>query len=176
MQSVSNAIRAPRLFSPRVEQPVFENLLLCVKCFKDGGYKQKQTNTVKEYKPSTTSAAPSKFGGGGMKCYECKTTVYAAEAISYEKKLFHSDCLKCKHCSKKVTASGAEAKRTGEEIEVYCKKCWGELGLNRASVALKKSADASDAGSSEEPAAASYEEPAAEEPAAEEPEQAAAEE
>jgi cysteine/glycine-rich protein len=150
---------------------VFESLLLCVKCFKDGGYKQKQTNTVKEYKPSTTNAAPSKFGGGGQKCYECNTTVYAAEAISYEKKLFHGDCLKCKNCAKKVSASGAEAKRTGDEIEVYCKKCWGELGLNRASVALKKSADSSsaDAGNyaaAEEPAAASYEEPAAE-PAAE---------
>jgi len=64
-----------------------------------------------------------------------------------------------------VTPSGAEAKRIGEEIEVYCKKCWGELGLNRASVALKKSAeDSSSAASAEEPAA--YEEPAAE-PAAE---------
>jgi len=102
---------------------VFENLLLCVKCFKDGGYKQKQTNTVKEYKPSTTSSAPSKFGGGGQKCYECNTTVYAAEAISYEKKLFHSDCLKCKNCSKKVSPSGSEAKRTGDDIEVYRKKC-----------------------------------------------------
>jgi len=154
---------------------VFETLLLCVKCFKDGGYKQKQTNTVKEYKPSSASAAPSKFGGGGAKCYTCNTTVYAAEAISYEKKLFHGDCLKCRNCSKKVSPSGAEAKHTGEEIEVYCKKCWGELGLNRASVALKKSADASDAGSAEEPPA-SYEEPAAE-PVAEstyaEPEQVA---
>jgi len=129
---------------------VFENLLLCVKCFKDGGYKQKQTNTVKEYKPSSASSAPSKFGGGGQKCYGCQTTVYAAEAISYEKKLFHSDCLKCKNCSKKVTPSGSEAKRTGDEIEVYCKKCWGELGLNRASVALKKeSSAASDAGAEE---------------------------
>jgi len=75
--------------------------------------------------------------------------------------------LKCKNCAKKVTPSGSEAKRTGDEIEVYCKKCWGELGLNRASVALKKSADASDSGNAEEPAA-SYEEPAAsyEEPAA----------
>jgi cysteine/glycine-rich protein len=142
---------------------VFESLLLCVKCFKDGGYKQKQTNTVKEYKPSTASAAPSKFGGGGAKCYTCNTTVYAAEAISYEKKLFHGDCLKCRNCSKKVSPSGAEARRIeGDEIEVYCKKCWGELGLNRASVALKKSADAG--GSSEEPAASSYEEPAAAEP------------
>jgi len=98
-----------------------------------------------------------------------------------KKKLFHSDCLKCRNCSKKVTPSGAEAKRIGEEIEVYCKKCWGELGLNRASVALKKSADASDSSSNaaaEESAA--YEEPAAE-PAAEsyaepEAEPAAAEE
>jgi cysteine/glycine-rich protein len=161
---------------------VFETLLLCVKCFKDGGYKQKQTNTVKEYKPSSASAAPSKFGGGGQKCYTCNTTVYAAEAISYEKKLFHGDCLKCRHCSKKISPSGAEAKHVGDEIEVYCKKCWGELGLNRASVALKKSADASSPEPQEEPAAAapaSYEheqpasEPAAEEPYAE-PEQAAA--
>jgi len=132
---------------------VFEDKLLCVKCFKDGGYKQKQTNTVKEYKPSTTSAAPSKFGGGGQKCYTCNTTVYAAEAISYEKKLFHGDCLKCRNCSKKITPSGAEAKHSGDEIEVYCKKCWGELGLNRASVALKKSGDADSAAASEEPAA-----------------------
>jgi cysteine/glycine-rich protein len=143
---------------------VFESLLLCVKCFKDGGYKQKQTNTVKEYKPSSASAAPSKFGGGGAKCYTCQTTVYAAEAISYEKKLFHGDCLKCRNCSKKVSPSGAEARRIeGDEIEVYCKKCWGELGLNRASVALKKSSDSSSAGS-EEPAASGYEEPAAAEP------------
>jgi len=158
---------------------VFETLLLCVKCFKDGGYKQKQSNTVKEYKPSSASAAPSKFGGGGQKCYTCNTTVYAAEAISYEKKLFHGDCLKCRNCSKKITPSGAEAKHVGDEIEVYCKKCWGELGLNRASVALKKSADASSDAHAEEPAAASYEEPASEQPAAEEtyaePEQAAAE-
>jgi cysteine/glycine-rich protein len=164
---------------------VFENLLLCVKCFKDGGYKQKQTNTVKEYKPSTTSSAPSKFGGGGQKCYECNTTVYAAEAISYEKKLFHSDCLKCKNCSKKVSPSGSEAKRTGDDIEVYCKKCWGELGLNRASVALKKSADADASGSvAEEPAAAneaapeeaSYEAPAeSAESSYQEPEQAPSE-
>jgi len=156
---------------------VFENLLLCVKCFKDGGYKQKQTNTVKEYKPSSASAAPSKFGGGGQKCYTCNTTVYAAEAISYEKKLFHSDCLKCLHCSKKLSPSGAEAKRTGDEIEVYCKKCWGELGLNRASVALKKSADSSSGNAAEEPASSGgYEEPAAAEPAAEPEAEPAAEE
>jgi len=72
-----------------------------------------------------------------------------------------------------VTPSGAEAKRIGEEIEVYCKKCWGELGLNRASVALKKSADASSDASgyvADEPAV-SEEQPVAEVAKAEEPEQ-----
>jgi len=71
-----------------------------------------------------------------------------------------------------VSPSGAEAKRIGEEIEVYCKKCWGELGLNRASVALKKSAEPSEAAAYEEPA----QEPIAEEPAAEYAAEAASEE
>jgi len=96
-----------------------------------------------------------------------------------KKKLFHSDCLKCGNCSKKVSPSGAEAKRTGDEIEVYCKKCWGELGLNRASVALKKSADASSDSAhhaSEDHGASASSEQAHEYAAAAEPEYAAAEE
>jgi cysteine/glycine-rich protein len=120
---------------------VYEAQLLCTKCFKDGGYERKQANTAREYKASTSSA-PSKFGGGGAKCYTCNTTVYAAEAISYEKKSFHSDCFKCKNCSKKMSPSGAEAKHLGDEIEVYCKKCWGDLGLNRAHLNAKSDGSA----------------------------------
>jgi cysteine/glycine-rich protein len=162
----------------------FEDKLLCSKCFADGGYRQKQAASASKKtdgKPATSSA-PSKFGGGGQKCYGCQTTVYAAEAIAYEKKLFHGDCFKCKNCAKKVSPSGAEAKRSGDEIDVFCKKCWGELGLNRASVALKKSADSTTESSSSEGAqdAGSYEasnEAPAEYAAAEEtPEAAAAEE
>jgi cysteine/glycine-rich protein len=130
---------------------VYESQLLCTKCFKDGGYERKQANSAREYKPSS-SAAPSKFGGGGNKCYACGTTVYAAETLSYEKKPFHSDCFKCKNCSKKITPSGAEAKHTGDEIEVYCKKCWGDLGLNRAHINKKE--DAAPAAAASEPAAA----------------------
>jgi cysteine/glycine-rich protein len=140
---------------------VYESQLLCTKCFKDGGYERKQANTARDYKPSA-SAAPSKFGGGGAKCYSCGTTVYAAETLSYEKKPFHGDCFKCKNCSKKLQPSGAEAKHTGDDIEVYCKKCWGDLGLNRAQ--LNKKDDAA----SSAPAADSYAAPAAAEPAAEE--------
>jgi len=141
---------------------VFETQLLCTKCFKDGGYERKQAQTAKEYKPSTSSA-PSKFGGGGSKCYTCGTTVYAAEAISYEKKAFHGDCFKCRNCSKKISPSGAEAKHIGDEIEVYCKKCWGDLGLNRAHINKPAAggAEAAPAAASEPAPAAEYEEPAA---------------
>jgi cysteine/glycine-rich protein len=144
---------------------VYESQLLCTKCFKDGGYERKQANSAREYKP-TTSSGPSKFGGGGSKCYGCGNTVYAAETLSYEKKAFHGDCFKCKNCGKKMNSSGAEAKHTGDEIEVYCKKCWGDLGLNRAHINVK-GAEAAQAAA---PAAAA---PAAEAPAAEAPAEAA---
>jgi len=140
---------------------VFESQLLCTKCFKDGGYERKQANTAREYKPSTSSG-PSKFGGGGAKCYSCGQTVYAAETLSYEKKPFHGDCFKCKNCGKKMSPSGAEAKHTGDEIEVYCKKCWGELGLNRAHVNPKADSSSAPATASEAPAAEYAEEPVAE--------------
>jgi cysteine/glycine-rich protein len=113
---------------------IFEDKLHCSKCFEAGGYRTKQAATAQRVVKTTTSSGPSKFGGGGSKCYTCQTTVYAAEAISYEKKAFHGDCFKCRNCSKKLSPSGAEAKHIGDEIEVYCKKCWGELGLNRANV------------------------------------------
>jgi cysteine/glycine-rich protein len=140
---------------------LFEEKLYCTKCFDAGGFRTKQAATASKANHSgAASSAPSKFGGGGAKCYGCNTTVYAAEAISYEKKSFHSDCFKCKNCSKKMSPSGAEAKKTGDEIEVYCRKCWGDLGLNRAQVnnvkrddAPAASADSSEAEPAAEPVA-----------------------
>lgn len=153
----------------------FEDAIFCTKCFSDGGYARKQTATAKVGGGGGGGAATnSKFGGGGSKCYACEKTVYAAETIQYEKKPFHDACFKCKNCAKKVNPSGAEAKKTGDEIEVYCSKCWKDLGLNRA----KLDAGGAGAEAAEEPAAAeeaaeeaaeaAAEEPAAEEPAAEE--------
>jgi cysteine/glycine-rich protein len=142
---------------------LFEEKLYCTKCFEAGGFRTKQAATASKANfTASASSAPSKFGGGGAKCYGCNLTVYAAEALSYEKKSFHGDCFKCKNCSKKMAASGAEAKKTGDEIEVYCRKCWGDLGLNRAHVNVKAAESASSAPPAEaEPAA----EPAADAPA-----------
>jgi len=146
---------------------LFEEKLFCTKCFEVGGYRTKQAATASRATGTGSSAAgPSKFGGGGAKCYDCQKTVYAAEAISYEKKSFHSDCFKCKNCTKKLSPSGAEARHTGDEIEVYCRKCWGELGLNRAKTSAKTEASA-DAEAAPE-ASYSAEEPAAEAAPAEE--------
>jgi len=148
---------------------VFEEKLYCSKCFEIGGFRAKQAATAQKAGTGVKApSGPSKFGGGGAKCYSCNLTVYAAEAISYEKKSFHVDCLKCKNCSKKVMPAGAEARHIGDDIEVYCKKCWGELGLGRAQLNVSKAADPAPAAASPTPAAvdpAPADEPA---PAAEE--------
>merc|ERR1719453_1051038 len=109
----------------------FEGQLYCTKCFDVGGFRQKQASTAKKATGSGTSnAMASKFGGGGTKCYVCEKTVYPAELVSFEKNAFHSECFKCKHCSKKMTTSTAEGKKLeGGGVDAYCKKCWGELGL-----------------------------------------------
>jgi len=148
---------------------VFEEKLYCTKCFESGGFRVKQAATAQKVVPGAKSAssAPSKFGGGGIKCYSCNLTVYAAEGISYEKKIFHVDCLKCKNCSKKIMPAGAEARHTGDEIDVYCKKCWGELGLGRAQLLNTKVADPTPGGAASayaaDPAPAEDPAPAAEE-------------
>lgn len=116
-------------------------LLLCSKCFQGGGYNIKQAKQASANAGSSGASAnpmASKFGGGGTKCYVCDKTVYPAEMIAYEKKAFHNDCFKCKHCSVKVSPSGAEAKKDGDSLDVYCKKCWSEQGLNRAQLAKKE--------------------------------------
>lgn len=122
---------------------IFEDLLYCSKCFKEGGFKQKQNQTVRNFTPSAGSDTASKFGGSGIKCYVCTKTVYQAENVSFEKKSFHPECFKCKHCSKKLaSASDAEGKRNPNEtdfdVDVYCKKCWKELGLHMAQVSSPK--------------------------------------
>jgi len=133
---------------------VFEEKLYCSKCFEAGGFRAKQAATAQKAGTGVKApSGPSKFGGGGAKCYSCNTTVYAAEAISYEKKSFHVDCLKCKNCSKKVMPAGAEARHIGDDIEVYCKKCWGELGLGRAQLNTTKASDPAPAAAAPTPAA-----------------------
>lgn len=105
----------------------YEEKLYCKQCFAAGGYSQKQRNVKWVPKTSSGGAAgpPSRFGGGGNPCTVCTKTVYPAEAISYEKKIYHADCFKCKTCEKKVTGAAAAA----YDGDIYCKKCFSDGGF-----------------------------------------------
>jgi len=112
----------------------FDDKLFCTKCFDSEGYRHKQAKVTKGT-TGTTDSRFAKFGGGGAKCVRCTKTVYPAETVSFEKNVFHGDCFQCLNCNKKMTPSGAEGQKQPDgSVNVYCRKCWGELGMNRAQV------------------------------------------
>lgn len=113
---------------------MFEDKVYCDKCFSQGGYREKQMKQgVTEKKPVTYSAKFSKFGGGGNKCKVCAKTVYPAETVSFEKDSYHVDCFTCNNCNSKMKPIAAEYKKVDGKVEnIWCKKCFLELGLNRA--------------------------------------------
>lgn len=104
----------------------FEDKVYCKMCFQKGGFSQKQRN-VKWTPKESSGAAPSKFGGGGTPCTICTKSVYPAEALSFEKKIYHVDCFACTTCSKRTTPSNAAA----YEDKIYCKKCFAEGGFTQ---------------------------------------------
>jgi len=123
-----------KLSSAAAAGGAYEGNAICKKCWKDNNYTAKQrevTHTVKSGSTATDSRF-AKFGGGGQKCYQCQKTVFPAEAIAYEKHQYHADCFKCKNCGAKQSVGKAQHKNTGDDVDVYCGKCWTELGLGRA--------------------------------------------
>lgn len=99
----------------------FDSKIFCSHCFQKGGYAQKQRNVKWTKKESKSNALASKFGGGGNPCVVCSKTVYPAEQVSYEKKIYHLACFKCKTCNKKING-GANAASYNDDL--YCKKCF----------------------------------------------------
>eukprot|EP01124_Arcella_intermedia_P020598 TRINITY_DN28085_c0_g1_i1.p1 TRINITY_DN28085_c0_g1~~TRINITY_DN28085_c0_g1_i1.p1 ORF type:complete len:149 (-),score=28.33 TRINITY_DN28085_c0_g1_i1:37-483(-) len=63
----------------------------------------------------------SKFGGG-EKCARCLKTVYANEKSIAAGKNWHTACLKCPDCNKRLDATIL----TERDGEVYCKACYGK--------------------------------------------------
>jgi len=127
----------------------FDGVLFCKQCFQKGGYHQKQRNVVwtkAENLSPDAASAPSKFGGGGVKCTVCEKTVYAAETVSFEKKPYHGECFKCTTCTKKMTPAGAAV----FEEKLYCSKCFDTGGFR-----AKQAATAQKAGTGTKPASSS---------------------
>lgn len=50
-------------------------------------------------------------------CFLCKKLVYFNERVLFDKKIFHTDCFRCKQCKCKLTNSNAA--RLGDDY--YCK-------------------------------------------------------
>jgi len=108
---------------------MFEEKVYCTLCFERGGYREKQLKAgVVKKEGSTADPRFAKFGGGGNKCRTCGETVYPAETIAFEGNMYHQKCFVCLHCKKEVDSSAAE--HNGPDV--YCKRCFHELGLNRA--------------------------------------------
>lgn len=126
----------------------YEGKIYCKQCFTRGGYTQKQRNVKwKKKEGSATSAVASKFGGGGSNCKVCQKTVYPAEALSYEKEVYHQACFVCTHdklgdgvaCGKKMTSSGA----ANFDDKLYCTQCFETGGYRQKQSKIKKSTSSS---------------------------------
>lgn len=109
----------------------YDNNTLCRPCWNKGGYAAKQRDIRPRTPTSTNNASTvsNKFanlgGGGGSPCVQCQKTVYSGEAISYNSKLYHPDCLKCNDCDKKLSMVDI-----GGEYDTHtlCKPCWNKGG------------------------------------------------
>jgi len=67
-----------------------------------------------------SSPTPSKWGGApSTKCERCGKTVYNAEMVKMEGRIFHAKCLRCKECTKML--SGANWGGFAANDEAYCK-------------------------------------------------------
>jgi cysteine/glycine-rich protein len=77
---------------------------------------------------------PSKFGGGGQSCQDCGKTVYPAEAIQFDQKVFHAACFKCSKCNKNNLAPSDAAQF---DNKVFCRMCFNREGFAQKQAAVK---------------------------------------
>lgn len=134
----------------------YEGKNYCHKCFATGGFANKQSK-VKWKKGQNAGGGSGKYGGGGVKCYNCGKTVYAGEKVTFEKHTYHVKCFKCDICGNKMTTSSANhfsletdehAKKLGIEYEekkwslprdvAICRKCFGEKNVRSLQASQKK--------------------------------------
>jgi len=119
---------------------LFEGKMKCAQCWKKNNYAQQQTkvsghSNAKQNTAKRVDKRFKAFGGGGNKCYRCNKTVYPAEGVLFEKKYFHHNCFTCKECNCKLAPGVAQYKKyENGDLDIYCKKCFKTLGLNRADV------------------------------------------
>merc|ERR1719223_2541986 len=114
---------------------LFEDRLVCRKCFAAKGYNRQQAKSATTNKSGSSAPVDSrfaKFGGGGESCKLCGGKVYSAEKISFEKNAYCTKCFVCQEpsCGKKLIPSTAEWRKEDESI--HCQKCFQNKGYHLA--------------------------------------------
>lgn len=66
---------------------------------------------------------PRQYGAARIECPVCKDRVYPLEAISFEGKTYHKNCMKCTYCKGKVSIKGVAV----IDGDLYCKPHFIEL-------------------------------------------------
>lgn len=124
----------------------FEDKLYCTQCFKKNNFAQAQSKVTwtKPEGGAAPSAGSGKWGGGGSKCTICSETVYPAETITYEKKMYHGKCFNCSKCSKTIPSTSSAANFEGE---LMCTKCFSDGGYARKQAATAKAPGGATGGS-----------------------------
>lgn len=114
-----------------VNSAKFEHDIYCRRCFNNLGLLHQQTQSkwgakIDGSAPASTASKMGtlRLGGGGTSCTGCSKTCYPAEAISFESKLYHADCLRCSECTAKCTVNNANK----FDEKLYCSKCWDKGG------------------------------------------------
>jgi len=137
-QGDSSGVKCNKKIENTSSANAFEGKIYCTQCFQKGGFAQKQRKVVWKKKENTGASETSgKFGGGGSKCKICDKTVFAAEALQYEKQVYHAECFVCSQddCGKKMTPSDA----ANFEDKLFCRKCFAAGGYTRKQALQRKS-------------------------------------
>lgn len=134
----------------------YDQDLYCTRCYNNLGLRQKQLAQSTKWVPKATpaaggSAAPARFGGGGTPCTACSKTCYPAEAVTFEKRVYHKDCLICSDCKTKCTLINVNQ----FEDNLFCTPCWDRGGYSRKQVEKRQQASAGASGTFN-PAAARF--------------------
>lgn len=64
------------------------------------------------------SSSFARFGGGGEKCNVCTKTVFAAERMTAQEKVYHEQCFRCRDCNMKLGPANWCMDTTGQ---LWCK-------------------------------------------------------